>query len=370
MLNEETEFPEVNSHACPWGQTLPFVIRTAPRLERYPRPAAHAARAVPARRRAARARPEAAGRSLRRHAGVGCATRWRRPTPRRRRSATRSPRPGARRSPTSRRRASSASSIIGRPYNMYDKGVNMDIPRKLRTFYGVNVIPMDFLPLKGIEVRDIVPNMYWNYGRKILQAAQVRRRPRAAAHHLPDELQVRPRLLHQALHPGGLGQALPHAAVRRAPERRRRHDSLRGLSRQQGLPALVVPGRRRRACRRVRTRRRRAVGRARSRRRDSDVVEYGSLVVTGDGRGAAAGAADRSPGHAGDPRLRPRGPHPVPAAHALRRHATCWPPRSARSASTAGPRRTPTTARSSWAARSPRARSATRRRSPSATSCA
>ena len=61
--------------------------------------------------------------------------------------------------------------VIGRPYNMYDKGVNMDIPRKLRTFYGVNVIPMDFLPLKGIDVRDVVPNMYWNYGRKILQAA-------------------------------------------------------------------------------------------------------------------------------------------------------------------------------------------------------
>jgi predicted nucleotide-binding protein (sugar kinase/HSP70/actin superfamily) len=62
--------------------------------------------------------------------------------------------------------------IIGRPYNMYDRGVNMDIPRKLRTFYGVNLIPMDFLPLKGIDVRDVVENMYWNYGRKILQAGK------------------------------------------------------------------------------------------------------------------------------------------------------------------------------------------------------
>ena len=42
--------------------------------------------------------------------------------------------------------------LIGRPYNMYDKGVNMDIPRKLRRFYGVNVIPLDFLPIKGIDV--------------------------------------------------------------------------------------------------------------------------------------------------------------------------------------------------------------------------
>ena len=57
---------------------------------------------------------------------------------------------------------------------MYDKGVNMDIPPKLRKFYGVNVIPLDFLPLWGIDTRDVMPNMFWNYGRKILQAAQGR----------------------------------------------------------------------------------------------------------------------------------------------------------------------------------------------------
>jgi predicted nucleotide-binding protein (sugar kinase/HSP70/actin superfamily) len=61
--------------------------------------------------------------------------------------------------------------LVGRPYNMYDKGINMDIPRKLRRFYGVNVIPLDFLPIKGIDVDPVVPNMYWNYGRKILQTA-------------------------------------------------------------------------------------------------------------------------------------------------------------------------------------------------------
>ena len=50
------------------------------------------------------------------------------------------------------------------------------------------------------------------------------------------------------------------------------------------------------------------------------MVEYGSLVVTGDGRG-------EPPAPPTDPqccrpiaRLRPRGPHAVPAAHALRRH--------------------------------------------------
>ena len=134
--------------------------------------------------------------------------------------------------------------LVGRPYNMYDKGINMDIPRKLRKFYGVNVIPLDFLPIKGIDIDPVVPNMFWNYGRKILQAASFVRDQRAPAPHLHDQLQVRARLVHQALRARGLGQAVPHAAVRRAPERRRSHDALRGLPRQQGLPALVVAGRR------------------------------------------------------------------------------------------------------------------------------
>ncbi len=63
--------------------------------------------------------------------------------------------------------------LVGRPYNIHDSGANLDIPRKLRDYYGVNVIPMDFLPLEGVDIERINDNMYWNYGRKILQACRV-----------------------------------------------------------------------------------------------------------------------------------------------------------------------------------------------------
>jgi predicted nucleotide-binding protein (sugar kinase/HSP70/actin superfamily) len=66
--------------------------------------------------------------------------------------------------------------LVGRPYNLYDRSVNCDVPRKLRTLYGVNVIPMDFLPVDTEDITDVNPNMYWNSGRRILGAAAITRR--------------------------------------------------------------------------------------------------------------------------------------------------------------------------------------------------
>jgi predicted nucleotide-binding protein (sugar kinase/HSP70/actin superfamily) len=63
--------------------------------------------------------------------------------------------------------------LVGRPYNLYDRGVNCDIPRKLRTQYGVNVIPLDFLPLEDVDIREVNANMYWNSGRRILAAGRL-----------------------------------------------------------------------------------------------------------------------------------------------------------------------------------------------------
>ena len=62
--------------------------------------------------------------------------------------------------------------IIGRPYNLHDAGLNLGIPGKLRSVYGVDVLPMDFLPLDDIDISDLNRHMFWNYGRRILQAAR------------------------------------------------------------------------------------------------------------------------------------------------------------------------------------------------------
>jgi predicted CoA-substrate-specific enzyme activase len=171
VVNEETEFPQFNSHACPWGQTLPFVVRRAPRIEE------HIEKILSPRVRFRDGR-EGLLRDL-----VGLASTFGVPAQRLREAVdaafaahhefrVRLHAAGVEALAALERSGERGIVLMGRPYNMYDKGVNMDIPRKLRKFYGVNLIPLDFLPLAGIDISDVVPNMYWNYGRKILQAAR------------------------------------------------------------------------------------------------------------------------------------------------------------------------------------------------------
>jgi predicted CoA-substrate-specific enzyme activase len=62
--------------------------------------------------------------------------------------------------------------LVGRAYNMYDRSMNCDIPRKLRSLYGVNVIPLDFIPTQGEDISSIHSNMFWSSGRQILAAAK------------------------------------------------------------------------------------------------------------------------------------------------------------------------------------------------------
>jgi predicted CoA-substrate-specific enzyme activase len=172
FLNEETDHPEMESHACPWGQTLPHVIRFAPHFEahadKFYAPILHFRRG-----------PEYVGEALRaslRPLGVRARVvdsalqeAYEAQTEFRERLVD----AGAEALALLEEHDELGIVLIGRPYNIYDSGVNMDIPAKLRRYYGVNVIPMDFLPLWGTDTRDITANMFWNYGRKILQAAKI-----------------------------------------------------------------------------------------------------------------------------------------------------------------------------------------------------
>jgi predicted CoA-substrate-specific enzyme activase len=62
--------------------------------------------------------------------------------------------------------------IIGRPYNAFEAGMNLNIPRKLADL-GVFAVPMDFLPSHGLRIEDKWPNMYWRSGQRILKAARL-----------------------------------------------------------------------------------------------------------------------------------------------------------------------------------------------------
>jgi predicted CoA-substrate-specific enzyme activase len=61
--------------------------------------------------------------------------------------------------------------IIGRAYNAFDSGVNLEIPKKLSDL-GIISIPFDFLPLEQYTLRSEWPNMYWRSGQRILKAAK------------------------------------------------------------------------------------------------------------------------------------------------------------------------------------------------------
>jgi len=172
LINEETDHPEIESHACPWGQTLPHVIRLAPRFEAYQdrflTPTMHFRRG-----------PDYVRQTLRKvlkPLGVPTKTIDRAVKEAYEAQAEFRARllvAGAEALAVLKEHDELGIVLVGRPYNIYDSGINMDIPAKLRRYYGVNVIPLDFLPLWGKDTREVTPNMFWNYGRKILQAAKI-----------------------------------------------------------------------------------------------------------------------------------------------------------------------------------------------------
>ncbi len=172
VLNTEGPCELPQSHVCPWGQTLPWVVRQAPAFSGWrDRILAPSLRfgdgrdqvrsalvkmaqslGVP-RHRAARAV----------HAAFAAQDRFRD-------MLTAAGRDAIERL---RRTGEKGIVLIGRPYNLHDRGINIAVARKLREYYGLNVLPMDCLPIDGISIAEINDNMYWNYGVKILAVSKL-----------------------------------------------------------------------------------------------------------------------------------------------------------------------------------------------------
>ena len=172
VVDQEAPASVASSRPCPWNQTLPFVIRAAASLaspaERWLAPTVHF-----------RSGPARVKKELGEYFGrLGIS---------RRRSDAAVELAYAAQSTFQQRLLEAgreavalldesrqpAILLVGRPYNLYDRNSNCDLPRKLRALYGVNVLPLDFLPLDETTIADINPNMFWHSGRRILAAGRM-----------------------------------------------------------------------------------------------------------------------------------------------------------------------------------------------------
>jgi len=65
--------------------------------------------------------------------------------------------------------------IIGRPYNVYDRHMNLNLVRRLKGL-GIEPIPMDFLPLEDEALPEFWRRVRWAQGRTLLKAGRVVRK--------------------------------------------------------------------------------------------------------------------------------------------------------------------------------------------------
>ncbi len=170
-VNAEATHSTVQSFYCPWGMALPFVVKTATEFESKSARILHPLIRFRGGRKAVAATMHSAlGKFGVRRAEVDRALAEADSALDRFRSRIRE----AGRQAMERLDATTEPAVllVGRPYNIYDPIVNIDIPRKLRDLYGVNVVPLEFLAADDTDIEAINANMYWNYGRKILAAAR------------------------------------------------------------------------------------------------------------------------------------------------------------------------------------------------------
>jgi predicted CoA-substrate-specific enzyme activase len=174
VVDSEAPVSRVPSYLCPWNQTLPFVLRAAPQLaerkrkflipnlyfRQGPRDIKKQLAECFARLGVTRKRSDAA---------VEAAYAAQAQFQQRLLAAGQAAQAALERS------SEPAILLVGRPYNLYDPTVNCDLLGKLRKLYGVNLLPLDFLPVDADPVNDLHPNMYWNSGRRILGAGRLAR---------------------------------------------------------------------------------------------------------------------------------------------------------------------------------------------------
>ncbi len=177
LVNAPARAGSAASYHCPWGQTLPFVLASARSLsdvrERILAPTIHFRDEPGCVKRELRGVARTLGISIEQNDwAVEQAFDAQADFIRR---ITRIGRDALRELKTS---LQMAIVLVGRPYTLHDRGSNLNIPGRLREVYGVNVVPMDSLDLDTVDIQTIHPNMFWSYGRRILQAAQlVKQRP-------------------------------------------------------------------------------------------------------------------------------------------------------------------------------------------------
>jgi predicted CoA-substrate-specific enzyme activase len=160
------------SHLCPWGQTLPWVLRAVPSFEgelhRFLSPTLHFRLGPGKVKREIQSLSQPLGvsrKALERAIEAGYRAQER--------FQSRLYAAGGEALETLKRSGERGILILGRPYNLYDRDLNVDILGKLRQYYGANLIPLDFLPLEDVDIRDVNTNMFWNYGRKLIAAAKL-----------------------------------------------------------------------------------------------------------------------------------------------------------------------------------------------------
>jgi predicted CoA-substrate-specific enzyme activase len=171
-ISAETPFKDVNSYYCPWGQTIPFVVRTSSTFE-------HVADKIISPALRFRDGKKAIAKSL---------AKALEPLGENKKSIIEALDAAYEKLESFQKALITSGEIaldiltksaeigivlIGRTYNVHDRGMTLDIGSKLSDYYGVNVIPMDFLPVDSVDISDVNDNMYWNYGRKIIAAAKI-----------------------------------------------------------------------------------------------------------------------------------------------------------------------------------------------------